>query len=140
MKHIKKEFLLNCTPAKAWQLVVDRSKYEIWAAAFQAGSTYSGEMKLNETISFVDETGNGLVSKVVIFEPEKEIKFAFLGEITDGKYVEVPEFTEMLEHYLFEPVGNQTKMLVDVAMDDEYYEMMNDLWDKAGTELISISN
>lgn len=140
MKHIKKEFLLNCAPKKAWQLVVDRSKYELWAAVFQEGSTYSGEMKLNETISFVDESGNGLVSKVVVFEPEKEIKFAFLGEITDSKYVEVPGFAEMLEHYLFEPVGNQTKMLVDVVMDDEYYNMMNDLWDKAGSELIKLSN
>ncbi|OJG92711.1 hypothetical protein RV15_GL002656 [Enterococcus silesiacus] len=140
MKHIKKEFLLNCTPEKAWQLVVDRSKYEKWAAAFQEGSTYSGEMKLNETVSFVDESGNGLVAKVVIFEPEQEIKFAFLGEVTDGQYVEVPEFAEMLEHYFFEPVGNQTKMLVDVVMDDEYYEMMNDLWDKAGIELIRLSN
>lgn len=140
MKHIKKEFLLHCAPQKAWQLIVDRSKYELWAAAFQEGSTYSGEMKLNETISFVDETGNGLVSKVVVFEPEKEIKFAFSGEITDGKYVEVPEIAEMLEHYLFEPVGNQTKMLVDVVMDDEYYDLMNDLWDKAGTQLIRLSN
>lgn len=112
----------------------------LMAASFQEGSTYVGEMKLNETISFVDETGNGLVSKVVIFEPDKEIKFAFLGEVTDGKYVEVPEFSEMTEHYVFEPVGNQTKMVVDVAMDDEYYDMMNNLWDKAGTELIKLSN
>lgn len=140
MKHIKKEFILNCGPQKAWQLVVDRSKYKVWAASFQEGSTYVGEMKLNETISFVDETGNGLVSKVVIFEPDKEIKFAFLGEVTDGKYVEIPAFAEMTEHYVFEPVGNQTKMLVDVTMDDEYYDMMNDLWDKAGTELIKLSN
>lgn len=140
MKHIKKEFMLNCKPDKAWQLIIDRSKYDIWAAAFQEGSTYIGEMGLNETVSFVDESGNGLVAKVVVFEPEKEIKFSFLGEITDGKYAEVPEFTDWLEHYLFEPVGNQTKMLVDVVMDDQYYDMMNNLWDIAGIELVKISN
>ena len=125
MRHIKKEFLLNCKPEEAWQLVVDRNKYQKWAFAFQEGSTYTGDMGLNETISFVDGSGDGLVSKVVVFEPEKEIEFSFLGEITSGKYVEVPAFSEMLEHYIFEPVGNQTKMLVDVAMGDEYYDMMN---------------
>ena len=46
----------------------------------------------------------------------------------------------MLEHYIFEPVGNQTKMFVDVAMDDEYYDMMNEMWDQAGIELIKLSN
>lgn len=97
-------------------------------------------MGLNETISFVDGSGDGLVSKVVVFEPEKEIKFSFLGEVTSGKYVEVPAFADMLEHYIFEPVGNQTKMLVDVAMDDEYYDMMNEMWDQAGIELIKLSN
>lgn len=140
MKHIKKEFLLNCKPEEAWQLVVDRNKYQKWAFAFQEGSTYTGDMGLNETISFVDGSGGGLVSKVVVFEPEKEIKFSFLGEVTSGKYVEVPAFADMLEHYIFEPVGNQTKMLVDVAMDDEYYDMMNEMWDQAGIELIKLSN
>ena len=119
---------------------MDRSKYEKWADAFQGGSTYTGNMGLNETVSFVDDSGNGLVSKVVVFEPEKEIKFSFLGEVNDGKYVEVPEFANMLEHYIFEPIGNQTKMFVDIAMEDEYYDMMNDLWDKAGVELIKLSN
>lgn len=140
MKHIKKEFLLNCKPEEAWQLVVDRNKYEKWAFAFQEGATYTGDMGLNETISFVDGSGDGLVSKVVVFEPEKEIKFSFLGEVTSGKYVEVPAFADMLEHYIFEPVGNQTKMFVDVAMDDEYYDMMNEMWDQAGIELIKLSN
>lgn len=140
MKHIKKEFLLNCQLEEAWQLVVDRNKYQKWAFAFQEGSTYTGDMGLNETISFVDGSGDGLVSKVVVFEPEKEIKFSFLGEVTSGKYVEVPAFADMLEHYIFEPVGNQTKMLVDVAMDDEYYDMMNEMWDQAGIELIKLSN
>lgn len=140
MKHIKKEFLLNCKPEEAWQLVVDRNKYQKWASAFQEGSTYTGDMGLNETISFVDGSGDGLVSKVVVFEPEKEIKFSFLGEVTSGKYVEVPAFADMLEHYIFEPVGNQTKMFVDVAMDDEYYDMMNEMWDQAGIELIKLSN
>lgn len=140
MKHIKKEFLLNCKPEEAWQLIVDRNKYEKWAFAFQEGSTYTGNMGLNEMISFVDGSGDGLVSKVVVFEPEKEIKFSFLGEVTSGKYVEVPAFADMLEHYIFEPVGNQTKMLVDVAMDDEYYDMMNEMWDQAGIELIKLSN
>lgn len=140
MKHIQKEFLLNCKPEEAWQLVVDRNKYQKWAFAFQEGSTYTGDMGLNETISFVDGSGDGLVSKVVVFEPEKEIKFSFLGEITSGKYVEVPAFSDMLEHYIFEPVGNQTKMVVDVTMDDEYYDMMNEMWDQAGIELIKLSN
>ncbi|MBC1435042.1 activator of HSP90 ATPase [Listeria rocourtiae] len=140
MKHIKKEFMLDCGPEEAWQLVVDRKKYEKWAAAFHAGSTYTGEMGLNETVNFVDSEGNGLVSKVVVFEPEKEIRFAFLGEINDGKYVEVAEFADMLEHYVFDPVGNQTKMLVDVAMDDRYYDMMNEMWDNAGIELVKLSN
>ncbi|CCO12992.2 hypothetical protein BN424_3586 [Carnobacterium maltaromaticum LMA28] len=140
MKHIKKEFLLNCKPEEAWQLVVDRNKYEKWAFAFQEGSTYTGDMGLNETISFADGSGDGLVSKVVVFDPEKEIKFSFLGEVTSGKYVEVPAFADMLEHYIFEPVGNQTKMFVDVAMDDEYYDMMNEMWDQAGIELIKLSN
>ena len=140
MKHIKKEFLLNCKPEEAWQLVVDRNKYEKWAFAFQEGSTYTGDMGLNETISFVDGSGDGLVSKVVVFDPEKEIKFSFLGEVTSGKDVEVPAFADMLEHYIFEPVGNQTKMFVDVAMDDEYYDMMNEMWDQAGIELIKLSN
>ncbi|MBC2187545.1 SRPBCC family protein [Listeria booriae] len=139
MKHIKKEFTLDCGPAEAWQLVVDRSKYEKWAAAFQEGSTYTGDMRLDETVHFVDTSGNGLVSKVVVFEPEKEIKFSFLGEITDGKYIEVAAFADMLEHYVFEPVGNQTKMFVDVAMDDKYYDMMNEMWDRAGIELVKLS-
>lgn len=139
MKHIKKEFTLDCGPAEAWQLVVDRSKYEKWAVAFQEGSTYTGDMGLDETVHFVDTSGNGLVSKVVVFEPEKEIKFSFLGEITDGKYVEVAAFADMLEHYVFEPVGNQTKMFVDVAMDDKYYDMMNEMWDRAGIELVKLS-
>lgn len=96
-------------------------------------------MGLNETVNFVDPDGNGLVSKVVVFEPEKEIKFAFLGEINDGKYVEVAAFADMLEHYIFEPVGDQTRMLVDVAMDDQYYDMMNEMWDRAGIELVRLS-
>ncbi|MBC6315715.1 SRPBCC family protein [Listeria grandensis] len=139
MKHIKKEFMLDCGPEEAWQLVVDRSKYEKWAAAFHEGSTYTGDMGLNKTVNFVDAEGNGLVSKVVVFEPEKEIKFAFLGEINDGKYVEVAAFADMLEHYIFEPVDSQTRMLVDVAMDDKYYDMMNEMWDRAGTELVKLS-
>lgn len=140
MKHIKKEFMLHCEPENAWLLIVNRDKYKLWAAAFQEGSTYTGEMGLNETILFGDGTENGLVAKVIVFDPEKEIKFSFLGEMKDGKYSEIPEFSNMFEQYIFEPVGKQTKMLVDVTMEDKYYDMMNDLWDKAGIEIEKLCN
>lgn len=139
MKHITKDFLLDCSPEEAWQLVIDRNKYEKWTKVFSKDSTYIGVMGLNEIIKFVDADGNGLVSKIDIFEVAKEIQFAFLGEITDGKYTEIPEFADMLEHYVFEPVGKQTKMIVDVAMDNQYYDMMNEMWDKAGIELKNLS-
>ncbi|MDN3675995.1 hypothetical protein QWY90_01560 [Flavobacterium paronense] len=46
--------MLHCKPENAWQLIVNRDKYKLWAAAFQVGSTYTGDMGLNETILFGD--------------------------------------------------------------------------------------
>lgn len=131
MKRVVKEVVLNTDPMDLWAILTDKKSYEKWTTVFSPNSTYEGIMALNEELLFTDGSGSGMAAKVKVFEPGKHIAFGFVGEVVDGKLEAYKTENSGIEEYILEDLNGKTKLTVHVDILDEYYQMMDEMWDNA---------
>lgn len=135
MKTIKKDIILACDAKKVWEMITEKSKYELWTKAFSPSSTFTGNMALGAEIKFEDGTGNGLIAKITTFSPNEAIAFTFIGEIIDGKRIESSQFLETIESYQLEEQEKGTRFSIQSMMPEMYYDEMSAMWDAALQDL-----
>ncbi|MBB5620937.1 uncharacterized protein YndB with AHSA1/START domain [Pedobacter cryoconitis] len=133
MKKMEFSITINALPEKVWEVIIGKDTYDLWTAAFAAGSTVKTDWKNGSKALFLDGKGNGMVSEIVESIPGKFLSIHHLGEVKNG--VEDPttykgeEWGDALENYTLEPVNdNQTLWRVNMDMNDEYVDYMNKTW------------
>lgn len=133
MKKMEFSITINALPEKVWEVIIGKDTYDLWTAAFAAGSMVKTDWKKGSKALFLDGKGNGMVSEIVESIPGKFLSIHHLGEVKDG--VEDPttyngeEWGDALENYTLEVMnGNQTLWRVNMDMNDEYVDYMNKTW------------
>ncbi len=133
MKKLIKKIIINASCPKVWQAVVERDNYKKWASAFKEGSDFSGSFDKGATIIFFatpDKDGKVMEIKSTIAENK-------LHEFISIRH---DEWLGAYENYSFKKI-NDAQTEFELAMDclEDYYDMMNNMWDDALVKLRSVA-
>ncbi|RZJ47512.1 MAG: SRPBCC domain-containing protein [Chryseobacterium sp.] len=121
---------INATPEKVWTVLWSEISYTQWTSAFSEGSFYVGTWDENSIIKFFDPKNNGMYSKVLKNDPNKEMIFLHLGEIYDG--VEVPrDWEDATESYLLDETEEGTKLTARIKASEEFKGFFEDKFPNA---------
>ena len=148
MKKMNMEIEIDASNEKVWASIVDVNFYRLWAEEFMEGSYFEGGWNKSDTIQFlaVNESGNkeGMVSEIAESDYPKYISIRHLGYIMDGVIDTtsdmVKAWSPSYENYTLEALGDQkTKFKLDMDVEDQYYDMMLEMWQRAMLRLKQVS-
>lgn len=129
LKAIDQQIQIKAPAEKVWQVLWDKDDYKKWAAAFMAGSYYTGELKQGGKIKFLDPNNNGMESLVVSVIENREITFQHLHELEAGK--EGQSLGNMKEKYVLDEQNGVTTLSMNSEMPEEYFSDMDAATKKA---------
>jgi len=139
MKTIKKSIEINAPKEKVWEVLTEDRYTRIWYAEFHEGSHAVTDWKQGSKAQFIDNDGSGIVGVIAVSESGKELVIEYTGMVMKG--VEdfesdmAKEFKGARESYKLSEKDGVT--IIDLAgdMNDQMYEMMSGLWEKAFAKL-----
>ncbi len=134
MEKMHFSMVINAPKEKVWKTMLDDDTYRQWTDVFMPGSHYVGNWSEGSKILFLapDETGkmSGMVSRIKENKPYEYISIEHRGEVEDGKEKEA-EWAGALEDYTFIEKDGKTEVLIDMDANEEFKEMLQDIWPKA---------
>lgn len=136
-RKISKSININASTSKVWDVLLQDKYIPSWYKEFSAGSYAVTEdnWKEGSKVTYRDESGFGMISKVLVNQPGKELSVEFTGVYTDGKEdfdsAKAKEVQGGKETYVLSENNGGTTLAISSDMDAEYYDMMSDAWDKA---------
>jgi hypothetical protein len=135
LKPINKQITIKSTPAKIWNVLLSKEPYLQWANVFMEGSTYEAENNFEKGSKVIFGSGNsagdGLVANVSINVPNHKIQFTYTGQISDGVEKSAGSFDGATETYTLTQDEENVLLEVETSMSDEWYDSMDQAWDKA---------
>lgn len=130
METLEYNIEIDATPEKVWSVLWDDLSYRQWTSAFTEGSFYIGTWKEDSLMKFFDPNNNGMYSRVLKNDPNKEMSFIHLGEIYDG--VEVPQdWGNAIESYILEETETGTKLTAKINSSEEFKGFFEDKFPRA---------
>ncbi|UFH32927.1 SRPBCC domain-containing protein [Chryseobacterium sp. C-71] len=121
---------IEAAPEKVWTVLWDDMSYRQWTSAFTKGSFYVGTWEEESIMKFFDPENNGMYSRVLKNDPNREMVFIHLGEIFDG--VEVPQdWGDATESYLLEETEDGTKLTAKIKSSEEFKGFFEDKFPNA---------
>ena len=126
---------INTSPEKTWNILWDDETYRKWTSVFSEGSFMESDWKVGGRTLFLDGKGNGMVSTIDAIEPNKFMSFKHLGMIKDGvedyDSEDVKKWSGSNENYILKSIGDETELLIELDLDDEYKDYFGETWTKA---------
>lgn len=130
METLEYKIEINASPEKVWTVLWDDISYRQWTSAFTEGSFYIGTWEEDSMMKFFDPNNNGMYSRVLKNNPNKEMTFLHLGEIYDG--VEVPQdWGDATESYILEETEEGTKLTAKINTSEEFKGFFEDKFPNA---------
>lgn len=130
METLEFKIEINASPEKVWTVLWDDISYRQWTSAFTEGSFYIGTWEENSMMKFFDPNNNGMYSRVLKNNPNKEMTFLHLGEIYDG--VEVPQdWGDATESYILQEMEEGTKLIAKINTSEEFKGFFEDKFPNA---------
>ena len=135
MKTLHFTTLINADPKTVWDTMLNLDTYEVWTAAFAAGSTYEGSWEKGERIRFIGPDGSGISSIIEDNRPYEFVSIRHVGilnggvEDTDSELARgwLPAF----ENYTLTKKGSTTEVKVDLDVTPDFEKDMQDAWPRA---------
>ena len=131
---IKKAIEINAPKEKVWNVLLQDHYNRQWYAYFSEGTYAETDWQLGSKVIFKDNSGDGLVGKVVTHRPYEILAVEYEGILTKGhEMYHTPEAQAMQgfreTYHLTE--NNTTLLNIESDMGEEYFDMMSAAWDKA---------
>jgi uncharacterized protein YndB with AHSA1/START domain len=148
MKKLNLEIEINTTPENVWDSVVNKTKYNCWASAFQETSHFEGGWNKGDKIRFLGFNAEGqkmgMVSEIAESRFPEYISIKHLGVVLNGveDYTseEVKKWAPSFENYTFEKTtDNKTLFMLDMVVPEDYYDMFMQMWPNALNLLKQVS-
>jgi len=139
--------VIKAPKEKVWDTMLNEDTYRVWTEVFMPGSHYVGDWNQGSKILFLapDKAGKmgGMVSRIKENRLHEYISIEHLGMVEEGKEDTSSEAVQAwpgaLENYTLKEKNGSTEVLVDVDMEDEYKQMMQDMWPKALQKLKALA-
>jgi len=118
--------------------MLDDQTYREWTTVFMPGSYVVGNWKKNSKMQFLapDENGklSGMTSIIAENKPNEYLSIHHLGIVKDGIEDTTSEAVKKwngFENYTFRGDGDQTELVIDMDVNDEYKEYFDTTWPAA---------
>lgn len=123
-----------------WNTVIGPESYTQWTEAFMPGSTFEGEWRRGEELTFLAPGFGGLRAEVVELKPLEVISLRHIAYVVNGGE-EVRIEDEVYETYRFDRTATGTRLVVDQDVDSsaDTERMMNQIWPRALARLKELS-
>lgn len=127
---------INASKEKVWEVLWNKQSYEKWTSAFAEGSTVETDgWKKGTKVLFLDGKGSGMVSEVADNIANEFMSFRHLGMVNDGvedtTSEKVKDWAGALENYRLTQNGENTNLLVELDINDEWLAYFEKTWPKA---------
>lgn len=139
MKNLKYYIVIDAPREKVWQIMLDDGSYRIWTEVFTAGSHYKGDWSEGSRMYFLAPSENGdiagMISRIAENRKYEYISIEHIGMLNNGiedtTSPEVLTWAGARENYSFKTTGGKTRVDVEMATDEAYTDMFNNIWPKA---------
>jgi len=127
---------INAKKEHVWKTMIAPETCPKWAKAFSEGSTFLGDWKQGETLIFFDPALGGTKAVLEVFKPYDEILAKHISMVDkDQKENNEDEMAKKwigtTERYSFIATGDNTKLAIEMTVDETFTEMFNTSWPKA---------
>jgi len=140
---IKKSIEINAPKEKVWEVLLRDEYTRIWYAEFSEGTHAETDWKVGSKILFTDNSGSGLVSKVMVNKPFEAITIEHQAAIIQGKEdvdsADAKNWKGCVETYLLSEKDGVTTLSIYNEMPEEYLEPFLLAWDKALPKIKELS-
>lgn len=132
---IKKSIKISAPKEKVWEVLLLDEFTRIWYAEFSEGSHAETDWQVGSKAVFTDNSGSGLLGKVIVNQPNEIISVEYQGLVQAGMEDYESEDAQAVkgtrETYHLSEKDGATQVAIEADMAAEYYEMMSAAWDKA---------
>ncbi len=135
MQIIKKTIEIKASKEKVWDVLLQDQFNRIWYAEFSEGTYAETDWQVGSKAVFIDQSGSGLLSKVVINQPHEVLSLEHQGMISNGtedyESVDAQAMKGTHETYRLTEKDGVTQLAIELDMGAEYYDFMAAAWEKA---------
>lgn len=139
MKTIKKSIEIKASKEKVWEVLTEDRYTRIWYAEFHEGSHAVTDWKVGSKAIFKGNDENGIIAKIIKNDPTEILSMEYTGMLVNG----VEDYDSDMacgvaggrETYILSEQEGVTTLNVEGDMNDEMFEMMSGLWEKAFAKL-----
>ena len=84
LKPLNKKITLNASKERVWEVLLDDKYVRDWYRAFSEGAHADTDWKEGSKVAFKDDTGCGLVGRVITNRPYEEVVVEYDGVLVNG--------------------------------------------------------
>lgn len=146
MKKLEYKTEINAKPEKVWKTMLEIDTYHEWVNVSWPNSTYDGNWKQGEEISFIGsgENKGGTKARLVEVRQPEVIRAEHIAIIgPDGKEdttsPEAKGWIGTKEEYFFTEKNGKTELKVEITTNPDWESMFNEGWPNALKKLKEIS-
>lgn len=126
---------INASREKVWYVLWAHDTYQQWTAPFMEGSYAVTDWKKGSKALFLGPDGSGMVARIEENIPNEYMSIIHLGEVVGGvedtESEKVKKWAGAHENYTLKIINNQTELIIDMDVDEEFAKMFNTIWPKA---------
>jgi len=126
---------LQASKEKVWDVLLLDKFNKTWFADFSQGMRVQTNWKIGSKALYTDNSNGGIICQVVANKPQELLTLEFTGLLVNGKEdydsVDAREFIGGKESYRLLAAQGATKIFIETETAEQYYDWMQDAWDKA---------
>lgn len=122
-KSIQQKVVINAPAETVWDTLWDHEKYRLWAQEYMPGAYYKGKVEEGEEVQFVDGEQNGMQSRVLKVDKNREVIFNHLYELKSGNRAE--SLNNMEERYFLDETEGVTTLSLNSETPSQSFDDMN---------------
>lgn len=133
---------INAPREKVWYALWNNKTYVEWTSVFSPGPFPETDWKEGSKILFLDNKGQGMVSRIAKKKDNEFMSFEHLGVVLNGveetSGQQAQEWSGAKENYTLKEVNGKTELTVELDITDEFKDYFLKTWPKALEKLKSI--
>lgn len=137
MKSMNFDININAPRENVWKALWEDANYRAWTAPFAEGSHAVTDWKQGSKVLFLNEKGEGMVSRIEENRPNEYMSIRHLGEMKDGVEDVTSETAEQwanaMENYTLSNISEGTHLKIELTgnIPPEFEGYFAAAWPKA---------